>query len=47
MATSRRESTRRRRGRRTLTFIEQWLTVAGSACPLGLEFSNALQVTLQ
>lgn len=29
------------------TFLEQWLTIAGNACPLGLEFSNALSVTLQ
>jgi len=29
------------------TFLMQWLTVAGTTCPLGLQFSNALQVQLQ
>ena len=29
------------------SFPEQWLTVAGNAFPVGLEFSNTLQVTLQ
>jgi hypothetical protein len=29
------------------TFLFQWLTIAGTACPLGLEFSNALSVQLQ
>lgn len=29
------------------TFRMQWLTIAGTACPLGLEFSNALSVQLQ
>ena len=29
------------------TFLEQWITVGGTACPLGIELSNALRVQIQ
>jgi hypothetical protein len=29
------------------TLLQQWITVAGTACPLGIQLSNALQVQLQ